>query len=451
MLKAKLLNQQAYFKQDITKSIPFRKAQLMKLKQAILDYEDQINKALKLDLNKSEFEAYTTELGFCLNSIDYVLKHLNQWTKSKRVSTPLFQFYTTSYIVAEPLGTILIIGPYNYPFQLIIEPLIGAIAAGNTAIVKPSEQAVHIGLVIESLIHSIFEPEYVDVVMGDEQVTKELVTLPFNHIFFTGSTKVGQLIYTAASQNLTPVTLELGGKSPTIVEESADLRFAARRIAFGKFINAGQTCIAPDYIYVQASVKETFIKHLKQVITDMQFKPEDFGHIITERHYNRIKNLIDPSKVIFGNQLDQATRYISPTLLDNVGWNDKVMQEEIFGPILPILSFDSITEVIDVLRNKEKPLALYLFTSNKEVEKMFLSKISFGSGAINDTIMQISNPRLPFGGVGLSGMGAYHGLTSFGTFSHQKSYIRKSPLFDLDFVYPPYSQRTIKLIRKIMK
>ncbi|MEI7667886.1 MAG: aldehyde dehydrogenase family protein, partial [Erysipelotrichaceae bacterium] len=373
MLQEKLTKQQAYFNQDATKSVAFRKTQLKKLKQAIIDYETRINEALRLDLNKSEFEAYTTELGFCLNSIEYVLKHIDQWARCKKVSTPLFQFYTKSYIVAEPLGTILIIGPYNYPFQLIIEPLIGAIAAGNTVIIKPSEQAIHTGLVIESLIQSIFDPEYVDVVLGDEQVTKELVTLPFNHLFFTGSTKVGQLIYMAASQQLTPVTLELGGKSPTIVEESADLYFAARRIAFGKFINAGQTCIAPDYVYVQASVKVAFINQLKLVIDEMQYKPEEFGHIVSKRHFDRLNKLIDPKKVIFGNQSNEDTLYISPTLIDNATWDDSIMQEEIFGPLLPIMSFDSVSEVIDLLRQKEKPLALYLFTRDKQVENDILT------------------------------------------------------------------------------
>jgi aldehyde dehydrogenase (NAD+) len=363
----------------------------------------------------------------------------------------LFNFYSKSVILPEPLGTILIIGPYNYPFQLIIEPLIGALSAGNTAILKPSEDAVHTEKVVVDLIQAVFDPKLVDVVTGDSKVTNELVHMNFDYIFFTGSTKVGRVVYTAASHQLTPVTLELGGKSPTIVEESADLRFSARRIAFGKFINAGQTCIAPDYVYVQSSVKAAFIEELKKVIDEMRIDQKGFGKIIHERHFDRLKRLIDPSKVIYGNQSDKHHLYLSPTLLDEVTWDDAIMGEEIFGPILPILSFDSIDQVIETLRRKDKPLALYLFTKNKEVEKKVFSKLSFGSGAVNDTIMQISNRDLPFGGVGSSGIGSYHGKTSFETFSNMKSTIVKSSWFDLDLLYPPYSKTTLKLIRKIIK
>ena len=451
MFAEKLQIQQDYFHTDVTKSISFRKERLIKLKNEIMKREADINEALRLDLNKSEFEAFTTEVGFCISSIDHAVKHLKSWTKPRRVPTPLFNFYSKSAIIPEPLGTILIIGPYNYPFQLIIEPLIGAIAAGNTAILKPSEDAVHTQDVLVQLIQAVFEPAYVDIVTGDRQVTNDLVHLNFDYIFFTGSNKVGKLVYTAASHNLTPVTLELGGKSPTIVEESADLRFSARRIAFGKFINAGQTCIAPDYVYVQSSVKDAFIKELKQVIDEMRYDKQDFGKIIHERHFDRLRRLIDPDKVIYGNQSDKHHLYLSPTLLDEVTWDDAIMSEEIFGPILPILSYDSIDEVIELLRHKDKPLALYLFTKNKEVEKKVFTKLSFGSGAINDTIMQISNRDLPFGGVGSSGIGSYHGKTSFETFSNLKSVIKKSSLFDLDLVYPPYSKTTLKLIRRIMK
>lgn len=443
--------QQDYFHTDVTKSIEFRKAQLIKLKQEILKREPQINEALRLDLNKSEFEAFTTEVGFCINSIDYTLAHLNRWARPRKVPTPLFNFYSKSFIILEPLGTVLIIGPYNYPFQLIIEPLIGALSAGNTAILKPSEDAVHTEKVIVDLIKAVFDPKLVDIVIGDSKVTNTLVHMNFDHIFFTGSTKVGKVVYTAASHQLTPVTLELGGKSPTIVEESADLRFSARRIAFGKFINAGQTCIAPDYVYVQSSIKSAFITELKKVINEMRIDQPGFGKIIHERHFDRLRRLIDPAKVIYGNQSDKHHLYLSPTLLDEITWDDAIMGEEIFGPILPILSFDSVDEVIETLRRKDKPLALYLFTQDKRVEKNVFSKLSFGSGAVNDTIMQISNRDLPFGGVGSSGIGSYHGKTSFETFSNLKSIIKKSSLFDLDLLYPPYSKTTLRLIRKIMK
>ncbi len=451
MFDTLLQAQQDYFHTDVTKSIEFRKAQLIKLKQEILKREPQINEALRLDLNKSEFEAFTTEVGFCINSIDYTLTHLNRWARPRKVPTPLFNFYSKSFIIPEPLGSVLIIGPYNYPFQLIIEPLIGALSAGNTAILKPSEDAVHTEKVIVDLIKAVFDPKLVDIVIGDSKVTNALVHMNFDHIFFTGSTKVGKVVYTAASHQLTPVTLELGGKSPTIVEESADLRFSARRIAFGKFINAGQTCIAPDYVYVQSSIKAAFITELKKVIDEMRIDQSGFGKIIHERHFDRLKRLIDPAKVIYGNQSDKHHLYLSPTLLDEISWDDAIMGEEIFGPILPILSFDSVDEVIETLRRKDKPLALYLFTQDKRVEKNVFSKLSFGSGAVNDTIMQISNRDLPFGGVGSSGIGSYHGKTSFETFSNLKSIVKKSSLFDLDLLYPPYSKTTLKLIRKIMK
>lgn len=451
MFEELLFSQREYFHTDETKDLSFRKAQLRKLKQAIIDQEDAINEALRQDLNKSEFEAFTTEVGFCLSSIDYTLKHLDRWAKPRKVPTPLLNFYSKSVILPEPLGTVLIIGPYNYPFQLIIEPLIGALAAGNTAILKPSEFAVHTEKVIVELIGKIFDPKYVAVVTGDGTVTNALVHLNVDHLFFTGSTKVGKIVYTAASHQLTPVTLELGGKSPTIVEASADLRFAARRIAFGKFINAGQTCIAPDYVYVQKSVKEAFIKELKQVIDAMKIDQPGFGKIIHERHFDRLRHLITPEKVIYGNQSDRRHLYLSPTLLDNVSWDDPIMGEEIFGPLLPILTFESIEELIETLRRKDKPLALYLFTRDKAVEKAVFTKLSFGSGAVNDTIMQINNRALPFGGVGSSGIGSYHGKTSFDTFSNLKSTIKKSSLFDLDKLYPPYSKTTLKLIRRLMK
>ncbi len=346
-------------------------------------------------------------------------------------------FYSKSQIIPEPLGTVLIIGPYNYPFQLVIEPLIGALSAGNTVIIKPSENAVHTEKILVELIESTFQPGLVSIVTGDEKVTNALVHLNFDHIFFTGSTNVGKIVYTVASHNLTPVTLELGGKSPSIVEESANLRFAARRIAFGKFINAGQTCIAPDYVLVQSSVKAAFIEELKSIINQMKLDQNSFGKIIHERHFDRLKHLIDPHKVIYGNQSDKKHLYLSPTLLDNVTWNDAIMSEEIFGPLLPILSFDSMDECIETLRRKEKPLALYLFTKNKEVEKKVFTKLSFGSGAINDTIIQINNRDLPFGGVGSSGIGSYHGKTSFDTFSNLKARLRRAPFLISIFYTPP--------------
>ena len=446
-----LAAQRSFFHTDATKSVAFRKAQLVKLREAILEREAQLNEALRLDLNKSAFEAYTTEVGFCLGSIQDTLKRLDGWAKRRRVATPLVNFYSVSYIQPDPLGTVLIIGPYNYPVQLIIEPLIGAIAAGNTAVIKPSEHASHTEAVLVELIQSIFAPEYVAVLTGQADVTNALIHLPFDHIFFTGSTQVGRIVYQAASENLVPVTLELGGKSPTIVEASANLRFAARRIAFGKFINAGQTCIAPDYLYVEASIKDAFLAELKKVIAAMQHDQLSFGKIIHERHFHRLARLIDPHKVVYGNHKSPEHLFISPTIVDGVTWDDAIMQEEIFGPLLPVITFDSIDEVIKTLRTKDKPLALYLFTQNPQVERDVFTKLSFGSGAINDTIMQINNRDLPFGGVGASGIGRYHARHSFDTFSHQKSYVKKSPLFDPDLLYPPYSKQTLDLIRMLLK
>ena len=446
-----LKNQNAFFQSDRTKPLAYRKEKLLSLKKAILDHESLINEALRLDLNKSPFEAYTTEVGFCLASIDHTVKNLKRWTKPKKVSTPLTNFYSTSFILKEPLGSVLIIGPYNYPFQLVIEPLIGALAAGNTVILKPSEHAVHTEQVLVNLIRSCFEPHEVAIVTGDASVTNTLIHLKFDHIFFTGSTKVGKIVYEAASKNLVPVTLELGGKSPTIIDETANLRFSARRVAFGKWINAGQTCIAPDYIYVQSSVKEAFIKELKQVLHEMQLNAESLGKIIHKGHFDRLTKMIDPAKVIHGNDTHAPSLYISPTLMDQVSWSDPIMQEEIFGPILPILSFETIDDVISTLKVKEKPLALYLFSENKETQSKVMTSLSYGSGAINDTIMQISNRHLPFGGVGSSGIGAYHGQHSIDTFSHPKSMVKKASWFDLDLLYPPYTEKTLKLIRKILK
>lgn len=446
-----LRRQKEFFLSHQTKDLQFRRNQLLKLLKAIQENETSINEALRLDLNKSPFEAYTTEVGFCINSIKHTIKNLKKWTKKQMVPTPFTNFHSTSFILKEPLGTILIIGPYNYPFQLVIEPLIGALAAGNTVIIKPSEHAIHTEKVLSKLIHDSFDPKEVVVVTGDASVTNTLIHLKFDHIFFTGSIKVGKIVYEAASQNLVPVTLELGGKSPTIVDETANLRFSARRIAFGKWINAGQTCIAPDYLYIQSSIKDEFIKELKQVIDDMKFNTDNFGKIIHKGHFNRLVNLIDSSKVIHGNEIEPSSHYISPTLMDQVTWDDPIMQEEIFGPILPILTFETIDEVISILKEKEKPLALYLFSENKANQTKVMNTLSFGSGAINDTIMQINNRFLPFGGIGSSGIGSYHGHHSIDTFSHHKSMVKKFTWFDLDLLYPPYSEKTLNLIRKILK
>ncbi len=450
-MKEYLTIQKNYFNQDHTRDYTFRKTQLKKLYTAIKLYEDMIKDALYKDLHKSSFEAYATEIGITLKHIKKAQKALKKWMKTEKVKTPFYHVLTKSYIQPEPLGQVLIIGPYNYPFHLVIEPLIGAIAAGNTVIIKPSEYTIHTEAVIKQMIEETFDPEYIRVVTGAKEVTSALINLPFDHIFFTGSTEVGKIVYQAAAKNLVPVTLELGGKSPAIIEKTADLKVAANRIVFGKFMNAGQTCIAPDYIYIDESKKEKFIDYLKKSIeTFYPNMEEDYAKIVNERHFNRLNDLIDKNKVIYGNKQDKKLHQISPTLMDQVTFSDSIMQEEIFGPILPILTFNSIDEAISKLRELEKPLAFYIFTKSQTIESMILEKLSFGSAAINDTITQVANNNLPFGGVGASGIGSYHGKQSFDTFSHHKTYIKKSTIIDPKIAYPPYKNKE-KWLKRILK
>jgi len=447
-----LEKQQAFFRTNKTKEYKFRKEQLLKLRKMIQEHMDEIEEALYLDLHKSPFEAYSTEIGFCLYSITKALKKLKKWMKPKKVATPLHLFMTRSFIQLEPLGSVLIIGPYNYPFQLVIEPLIGVIAAGNTAIIKPSEFASHTEQLLLKLINETFTEDYIHCVTGGKDRVQELIHLKFDHIFFTGSTQVGQIVYEAASKNLVPVTLELGGKSPAIVDDTVPLDIAARRIVFGKFINAGQTCIAPDYIYVKEDQKEKLINYLIQAIESLYPNHEEgYVKIINQKHYKRLSALIDEDKVVYGDKRNGEDLKISPTILDKITWEDPVMKEEIFGPVLPILTYQSLDEVIDLLKSKEKPLALYVFTKDKKVEERIFHELSFGGGAVNDTIMHIVNARIPFGGVGSSGIGEYHGYSSFERFSNRKGYVKKSLLFDLPIAYPPYKKWKEKLVRWVLK
>ncbi|QWB95919.1 aldehyde dehydrogenase [Mycoplasmatota bacterium] len=447
-----IINQQKkFFQTNQTKSYTFRRMQLIKLRDAMIAYEDQLKEALFEDLHKSSFESYTTEIGFTLHSIRHTLKHLHKWMKPKKKKTPIFMLGSKSYVMSEPYGQTLIIGPYNYPIQLVLEPLVGAIAAGNTVIIKPSEFTKATEKVLVDLISSTFDPSYIKIMTGDYKVTASLLEHKFDYIFFTGSTKVGQIVYEQASKHLTPVTLELGGKSPTIIDETADLKKAAASISFGKFLNAGQTCIAPDYIYVHKNVHDQFLELLKKAIDKQYTKIDDMGYIVNDRHFHRLQNLISLDKVVYGNSSNEHKRFISPTILDRVTWHDNVMKEEIFGPILPILVYEELDELIDLLKTKEKPLALYLFTKQKAVIKKVFNQLSFGGGAVNDTIMHVSNPYIPFGGVGTSGIGSYHGQTSFNIFSHQKSYIKSTTLFKMTLGYPPYSDKKEKLVKKVLK
>jgi aldehyde dehydrogenase (NAD+) len=444
-------SQKTLFLSGKTLSYEFRIRQLQKLKQLIINYQDEILEALFKDLHKSRFEAYSTEVGYVLKSLTHTIKGLKKWMKPKKVKTPYYLSATSSYITYDALGTILIIGPYNYPFQLIIEPLIGAIAAGNTVMIKPSEFATYTEKILVKLVNNHFDKDYLYVIEGDYTVTSKLLDSKFDHIFFTGSSRVGQIVYEKASKHLTPVTLELGGKSPTIVDETANLKIAAERILFGKFLNAGQTCIAPDYIYVHDTIHDEFINILNQVINTRYSDMNYFGRIINERHYKRLIGLIDETKMIQKPTVDAETKLISPTVLIDVTWDDKVMQEEIFGPILPVLKYANLKDLVSLLKTKDKPLALYLFSNDKKNQTYVFENLTFGGGAINDTIMHVSNPYLPFGGIGMSGIGAYHGFYSFKLFSHTKGYVKKATWLDLPIVYPPYTKFKEKFIRKIFK
>lgn len=433
-----------YFKTHVTKDVKFRKQQLKSLSKSIKNHETELLEALNADLGKNKVESFTTEIGFVLKSIKLARKELKNWTKRKQVNTPLFMFPAKSYIMKEPYGTVLIIGPFNYPLQLVIEPLIGAIAAGNTAIIKPSEYTPHVTKVLRKIIEAVFNPEYVAVIEGEAETTQQLTALPFDYIFFTGSENVGRSVYQAASNNLTPVTLELGGKSPVIIDESANIKVTSERICFGKFTNAGQTCIAPDYLLVKKSIKHNLINALKATIsefygTDVQ-QSEDFGRIVNERHFSRLTELLTEQQhnIIFGGTTNKDNLYIAPTIIDNVDVDAKIMQEEIFGPLLPIVTYEDFDDALAFIQSKPKPLSLYLFSEDENATERVLNELSFGGGAINDTLMHIANPNLPFGGVGNSGIGQYHGKYSFNTFSHDKSYIFKTTRLESSIIFPPY-------------
>ncbi|MEF2966442.1 aldehyde dehydrogenase [Paenibacillus sp. M1] len=447
--------QKHYVRSGATRSLAFRIKQLQTLKAAVREHESEILEALHQDLRKSEFEAYTTELGYLYDSIGYTLKNIKRWMKPKRVRTPFIHFGSRSVIYPEPYGSALIIGPFNYPFMLVLDPLVGAIAAGNAAVVKPSEFTPHVSAVIAKLIRAHFDEEYIRVVEGGQETTSALIHAPFDVIFFTGSTRVGKIVMQAASERLVPVILELGGKSPCIVDKDADLDLAAQRIIWGKMINVGQTCVAPDYVLAHRDIKPALIAKMKERIaaffgSDPQQSP-DFGRIVNERHWERLSGLLEPSKVVAGGASDREDLYLSPTLMDCVDWDDKVMEEEIFGPILPILEYHDLEEAITAVNSRPKPLALYLFTGSKRTERRVMEAVSFGGGCVNDTLLHLVTPYLPFGGVGQSGMGAYHGRYSFEAFSHRKGVLRKSTKVSLSFIFPPYSDRNLKLIKKVMK
>ncbi|HCW9544353.1 TPA: aldehyde dehydrogenase [Staphylococcus aureus] len=456
IIEQKFYDSKAFFNTQQTKDISFRKEQLKKLSKAIKSYESDILEALYTDLGKNKVEAYATEIGITLKSIKNARKELKNWTKTKNVDTPLYLFPTKSYIKKEPYGTVLIIAPFNYPFQLVFEPLIGAIAAGNTAIIKPSELTPNVARVIKRLINETFDANYIEVIEGGIEETQTLIHLPFDYVFFTGSENVGKIVYQAASENLVPVTLEMGGKSPVIVDETANIKVASERICFGKFTNAGQTCVAPDYILVHESVKDDLITALSKTLREfygqnIQQSP-DYGRIVNLKHYHRLTSLLNSAQmnIVFGGHSDEDERYIEPTLLDHVTNDSAIMQEEIFGPILPILTYQSLDEAIAFIHQRPKPLSLYLFSEDENATQSVINELSFGGGAINDTLMHLANPKLPFGGVGASGMGRYHGKYSFDTFTHEKSYIFKSTRLESGVHLPPYKGK-FKYIKAFFK
>ncbi|MFS5029973.1 aldehyde dehydrogenase [Staphylococcus aureus] len=456
IIEQKFYDSKAFFNTQQTKDISFRKEQLKKLSKAIKSYESDILEALYTDLGKNKVEAYATEIGITLKSIKNARKELKNWTKTKNVDTPLYLFPTKSYIKKEPYGTVLIIAPFNYPFQLVFEPLIGAIAAGNTAIIKPSELTPNVARVIKRLINETFDANYIEVIEGGIEETQTLIHLPFDYVFFTGSENVGKIVYQAASENLVPVTLELGGKSPVIVDETANIKVASERICFGKFTNAGQTCVAPDYILVHESVKDDLITALSKTLREfygqnIQQSP-DYGRIVNLKHYHRLTSLLNSAQmnIVFGGHSDEDERYIEPTLLDHVTNDSAIMQEEIFGPILPILTYQSLDEAIAFIHQRPKPLSLYLFSEDENATQRVINELSFGGGAINDTLMHLANPKLPFGGIGASGMGRYHGKYSFDTFTHEKSYIFKSTRLESGVHLPPYKGK-FKYIKAFFK
>lgn len=447
-----LAKQRAFFRSHQTRDLAFRKQQLRKLKSLIKSNEELLCDAIYKDFGKSKFDVFTTELAIVLQDIDYYLKHLGRLAKPKSVRTNLAAQIASSKIYSEPLGCTLVIGAWNYPFQLSLAPLVAAIAAGNTCLVKPSEVAPHAMAAVASLINPNFDDDYLFVAQGGAELAAEILTLRFDKIFFTGSPRVGRMVYEAAAKHLTPVTLELGGKSPAIVTASANLDVAAKRIVWGKFLNAGQTCIAPDYLLVDESIEPEFLTRLKHYIDEFSYRPGErhYTQIVSARHTERLLALIDLSKVYHSGEHDLSARHIAPTVLRGVQWTDPVMQEEIFGPILPVLTYSSYGEALNQVWENEKPLAAYLFSKDSNEKDRFASQLSFGGGCINDVVMHVANPHLPFGGVGNSGMGRYHGKFGFEAFSHQKPVMDRATWGEPNLRYPPYTDDKYAWIRRLL-
>ncbi len=449
-----LVNQQrAFFNTGKTKSIEFRIEQLKKLEAVLLKNESLLYSAIYSDFKKSEFDTYTTELILIYKDIKVAIDNTREWAETKRVKSNFFNLPSDNYIIPEPLGVSLIIGAWNYPFQLTLSPFVAAISAGNTVIIKPSELASHSAKAIAEIINNNFPPEYLKVIEGGPSEMTEVLKQKFDKLFFTGSTRVGKIIYEAAAKHLTPVTLELGGKSPAFVTENCDMKITAKRLVWGKFLNAGQTCIAPDYVLVHASVKQKFLEAIVKEIVKCKYAIENnnYVQIINDKNFARLVALLDKSKICYGGKSDSNTRYIEPTVLDNISFDDPIMQEEIFGPLLPIISYTDINDVILQLQSKPKPLSCYVFTNDPKIKDKILRSLSFGGGCINDTIIHVSNHHLPFGGVGDSGTGSYHGEAGFRAFSHYKSILDKALWFETSVKYSPYSKRKLNWIKKLTR
>ncbi len=443
--------QRSYFETDATKSIDFRRDNLQKLKRILRDHEIELHRAIEADFNKSYFETFLAEFARLSIDIEHTIRNLKKWSRKRRAPTNIINFPATSYLVPEPLGVCLIIGTWNFPYQISLSPLVSCIAAGNTAIVKPSELASNTSSAMARIINDAFPPEYIHVIEGGVDETSVLLEQRFDKIFFTGSTRVGRIVYRAAAEHLTPVTLELGGKGPAIVNDDCNLEQSVKRLVWAKYLNAGQVCIAPDYVLVHESIRDAFLSSAKKSIEQYSYSLENgnYVQIINESNFKRLVNLIDYDKVYCGGKTDAEFRYIEPTIMINVSPDDPVMQEEIFGPIMPVLSFSSVDEAVNIVRRYPKPLALYVFACSSQFKKHILDKLSFGTGAINDAVMQTTNPYLPFGGVGESGMGSAHGKAGFDSFSHYKSILAKPFWLDSNLRYSPYSERKLKVVKWI--
>ncbi len=455
-IHALLLRQREYFNSGATLSVKNRTEMLKRLYREIESREEQIMAALKADLGKSDFEAYMCEIGMTLSEISHMIKNTKKYAKPKREKTPLSQFSSKSYTMKVPYGNTLIMSPWNYPFLLTLDPLVNAVAAGNTAIVKPSAYSPATGDIVEQIIKSVFSPEYVAVVRGGRAENASLLEEKFDFVFFTGSSSVGKEVLRHTAETLTPAVLELGGKSPCIVDDTAKLKLAAKRIVFGKFLNCGQTCAAPDYVLCNKKIKDELVSEIIMEIMrqfgENPLENPDYGKIINSKHFDRLIGLIDKNKLLFGGEINMATEQISPAVMDNVTLEDAVMKEEIFGPVLPVLTFGNIDEVLELLADKPKPLAFYLFSEDKENIEKLTTRVRYGGGCVNDTVIHLATSEMGFGGVGESGMGAYHGKIGFDAFSHTKSIVDKKTWIDLPMRYQPYNRKKyLKMIRSFLK